>query len=167
MALLEVGATAPEIEARRRDGTTVHLSDLRGRHALVYFYPKDDTPGCTAEACGLRDTLSDLTECGADVIGVSLDSWESHRRFQEKYGLEFALAADTDGELRKAYGVGKMLGVLPLAQRVSFLVGPDGRIVHVWPSVNASRHAEEVLAEVKRRQDQEIVGRAAGPKARR
>ena len=151
MGLLAVGEVAPDIVARRRDGSELRLSELRGRHVLVYFYPKDDTPGCTAEACSLNDNLAALTESGADVIGVSTDSWESHARFSEKYGLQFALASDTDGAVRAAYGVGRMLGVLPVTQRVSFLVGPDGRIVHVWPRVSPSRHAADVLAEVRSR----------------
>jgi peroxiredoxin Q/BCP len=151
MALLAVGDQAPDITARRRDGSTLTLASLRGRHVLVYFYPKDDTPGCTAEACGLNDNLTALTESGADVIGVSTDSWESHARFAEKYGLEFALASDGDSSIRKAYGAGRMMGILPVVQRVSFLVGPDGRIVHVWPQVNAARHAADVLEEVRRR----------------
>lgn len=151
MALLEIGDQAPDVTARRRDGSTLQLSSLRGRHVLVYFYPKDDTPGCTAEARGLNDNLTALTESGADVIGVSTDSWDSHQRFAGKYGLEFALASDADHRIREAYGVGKMMGVLPVTQRVSFLVGPDGRIVHVWPRVKAATHAAEVLAEVRRR----------------
>jgi thioredoxin-dependent peroxiredoxin len=150
MALLTRGAAAPDISARRRDGTTLTLSSLRGRFVLVYFYPKDDTPGCTAEASALNDNLAELAESGADVIGVSTDSWESHQRFSEKYGLEFALASDSDHQIRRAYGVGKMMGVLPVVQRVSFLVGPDGRIAHVWPHVSPARHAAEVLAEVRR-----------------
>lgn len=149
MALLSVGDDAPDIEARRRDGTALHLSSLRGRRVLVYFYPKDDTPGCTAEACGFRDNLSALTESGADVIGVSTDSWESHERFASKYGLEFALASDQDSTVRKAYGVGKTLGVF--TERVSFLVGPDGHIEQVWPKVKAADHPAEVLAEVRAR----------------
>ena len=151
MALLDVGDAAPDITARRRDGSTLTLRGLRGRRVLVYFYPKDDTPGCTAEACGLNDNLDALTESGADVIGVSTDSWESHQRFSEKYGLEFALASDSDQRIRRAYGVGRMLGVLPVTQRVSFLVGPDGRVERVWPHVRASGHAAEVLDEVRRR----------------
>jgi peroxiredoxin Q/BCP len=151
MALLGVGDQAPEVVGRRRDGSELRLSQLRGRHVLVYFYPKDDTPGCTAEARTMNDNLATLMQSGADVIGVSTDSWESHMRFAQKYGLEFALASDRDSTTRKAYGVGRMLGVLPVVQRVSFLVGPDGRIVHVWPHVNASQHAAEVLQEVRRR----------------
>ena len=150
MALLEVGEDAPDITARRRDGTELTLRSLRGRWVLVYFYPKDDTPGCTAEACGLRDSLQDLADIGADVIGVSLDSWESHQRFADKYGLEFGLAADTDSSVRNAYGVGKMLGILPVAQRVSFLVSPEGLIAHVWPRAGTAGHAQEVLTELQR-----------------
>jgi peroxiredoxin Q/BCP len=160
MALLGVGDQAPDITARRRDGTPVTLGALRGRRVLVFFYPKDDTPGCTAEACGLNDNLSALTEVGADVIGVSTDSWESHQRFSEKHGLEFALAADNNQRIRKAYGVGRMMGILPVVQRVSFLVGPDGRIEHVWPQVNAARHAADVLEEVRRRGQSEAVATA-------
>ncbi|MDQ2961359.1 MAG: peroxiredoxin [Candidatus Dormibacteraeota bacterium] len=161
MALLGIGADAPDIEARRRDGSTLQLSSLRGRHVLVYFYPKDDTPGCTAEACSLNDNLSALTESGADVIGVSSDSWDSHQRFSEKYGLEFALASSGDGSVRRAYGVGKLMGVLPVTQRVSFLIGPDGQVAHVWPRVSASRHALEVLAEVRRRTGTEPAAQPA------
>ncbi len=151
MALLAVGDQAPEVVARRRDGSELRLSALRGRHVLVYFYPKDDTPGCTAEACSINENLTALRESGADVIGVSTDTWDSHSRFAQKYGLEFALASDRDNSVRKAYGVSRMLGLLPVAARVSFLVGTDGRIVHVWPHVNAARHAQEVLDEVRRR----------------
>jgi peroxiredoxin Q/BCP len=151
MTLLAVGDKAPDISARRRDGSTLTLSSLRGRRVLVYFYPKDDTPGRTAEACSLNDNLAALTDSGADVIGVSTDSWESHARFVDKYGLEFALASDRDSSIRKAYGVGRLFSILPVTQRVSFLVGPDGRIEHVWPQVNAARHAAEVLEEVRRR----------------
>lgn len=151
MTLLATGEVAPDITARRRDGSELTLSSLRGRHVLVYFYPKDDTPGCTAEARTLNDNLAALTESGADVIGVSTDSWESHERFSEKHGLEFALASDRDHRIRRAYGVGRMMGVLPVVQRTSFLVGPDGRVAKVWAHVTPSRHAAEVLAEVRRR----------------
>ena len=151
MSLLSPGDPAPEVEGRRPDGTPMKLSDLRGHHVLVYFYPKDDTPGCTAEACSLNDSLQDLTESGADVIGVSADSWESHQRFSEKHGLRFALAADPDKSIASAYGVGRMLGVLPLFKRVSFLVDPEGRIAEVWPSVKPATHAAEVLESVRRR----------------
>jgi thioredoxin-dependent peroxiredoxin len=151
MPLLSPGALAPDLEARTADGRTVRLSELRGRHVLVYFYPRDNTPGCTAEACSLDRHLDDLGDCGADVIGVSVDSPESHRRFAERHGLRFALASDSDRGISRAYGVGRMLGLLPLHQRVSFLVGPDGTIAQVWPSVSPARHAGEVLEAVRRR----------------
>jgi len=150
MSLLSPGDSAPEVEGRRPDGTPLRLTDLRGRYVLVYFYPRDDTPGCTAEACSLNDSLQDLTESGADVIGVSTDSWDSHKRFSEKHGLGFALAADPEKAIAQAYGVGRMLGVLPLFKRVSFLVDPDGRVAEVWPGVKPARHAAEVLEAVRR-----------------
>lgn len=149
MPLLAPGSPAPDIEARRRDGEALRLSDLRGRHVLIYFYPKDDTPGCTVEACSLNDNLDDFTAAGADVIGVSTDNWSSHIRFQEKYGLRFGLASDADGTISSAYGVARKLG--GSLQRVSFLVAPDGTMAEVWPSVKPPEHAAEVLAAVQRR----------------
>lgn len=151
MTLLTPGTPAPDIEARRKDGDPFRLSDLRGRSVLVYFYPKDDTPGCTTESCSLNDSLDDFTAAGADVIGVSTDDWESHGRFQEKYGLKFGLASDSDGAISKAYGVGRGAGgLLPMLKRVSFLVAPDGTVAEVWPSVKPAEHAAEVLAAVRR-----------------
>lgn len=149
MALLAPGDPAPDIEARQADGTPLRLADLRGRYVLVYFYPRDDTPGCTTEACTLNDNLQDLAGAGADVIGVSTDSWQSHARFQARHGLRFALAADPDRATARAYGVGRALMVLPMLSRVSFLVGPDGTVARVWPAVQPARHAAEVLAAVR------------------
>lgn len=160
MTLLTPGTPAPDIEARRKDGEPFRLSDLRGRNVLVYFYPKDDTPGCTAEACSLNDSLDDFTSAGADVIGVSTDGWKSHARFQQKYGLRFGLASDADRAISKAYGVGRSGGVLPMAKRVSFLVGSDGTIAEVWPSVQPAEHAAEVLAAVQRRSGTETAAPA-------
>jgi thioredoxin-dependent peroxiredoxin len=150
MALLPVGATAPDLEARRIDGTSVRLSELRGRYVLVYFYPKDLTPGCTTEACTLNQGLDELGESGAEVIGVSFDTWQTHQRFQAKHDLRFPLAADDDHRIAAAYGVGRMLGLLPVTNRVSFLVDPQGRIAQVWSKVRPGAHAAEVLAAVRR-----------------
>ncbi len=150
MALLEVGAVAPDIKALGDDGKPVTLSGLRGHHVLVYFYPMDDTSGCTAEACSLNNALDDLRDCGADVIGVSTQDDTSHRRFRDKNGLRFALAADTDRAIADAYGVGHKFRILTLVARQSFLVGPDGKIVEVWQHVNPLTHADEVLDAVKR-----------------
>ena len=151
MALLPVGASAPDFEARRLDGSSVRLSDLRGRFVLVYFYPKDMTPGCTTEACSLNEGLDELSGSGAEVIGVSFDTWQSHQRFQAKHNLRFPLAADDDKKIAAAYGVRKMLGILPVASRVSFLVDPQGRIAQVWPRVRPGAHAREVLEAVRSR----------------
>jgi peroxiredoxin Q/BCP len=148
--LLPVGSQAPDFEARHVDGTSLRLRDLRGRYVLVYFYPKDMTPGCTVEACTINDGFHLFQDSGAEVIGVSFDGWEKHRQFQEKHDLQFALAADGDGGIAKSYGVGRMLGILPVARRVSFLVDPQGEVVEVWPAVSPRRHAEEVLEAIAR-----------------
>jgi peroxiredoxin Q/BCP len=150
MGLLEIGDQAPEVRAKDADGNDVSLGGLKGRWVLVYFYPRDDTPGCTTEACSLNDSLDDLSECGADVIGVSTQGDASHVKFRNKYGLKFALAADPDGTITKAYGASKGLGPISIAARVSYLVGPDGKIAHVWPQVTPAQHAQEVLETVKR-----------------
>ena len=151
MALLPVGAAAPDFEARRLDGSSVRLSDLRGRFVLVYFYPKDMTPGCTTEACALNEGLDELSDSGAEVIGVSFDTWQSHQRFQARHNLRFPLAADDDHRIAAAYGVRRMLGILPVASRVSFLVDPEGRIAQVWSKVRPGAHAGEVLEAVRSR----------------
>lgn len=161
MALLPVGAAAPDFEARRLDGSSLRLSDLRGRFVLVYFYPKDMTPGCTTEACTLNDGLDELSESGADVIGVSFDTWQSHQRFQARHNLRFPLAADDDHEISAAYGVGKMLGILPVASRVSFLVDQEGRIAQVWSKVRPGAHAREVLDAVRSRGGVDLLGQRA------
>ena len=146
--MLEVGDKAPDLAARSLDGKEIRLSDLKGKMVLVYFYPKDDTPGCTVEACGLRDNMASLANSGAEVIGVSTDDWDSHKKFQQKYELPFALASDKDAKIAQDYGVGKNL--VGMLNRTSFLVGPDGKIVEVWPKVNASEHTQEVMDAVQR-----------------
>jgi thioredoxin-dependent peroxiredoxin len=150
MAILPAGAIAPDFSARTADGAEIRLSQLRGRFVLVFFYPKDSTPGCTAEARGLNESYADLDACGADVIGVSSQDDQSHEQFRAQHDLKFALAADTDHGIARAYGVGRTLGILPLAARQSFLVAPDGSIAHVWARVNPGQHAADVLALVSR-----------------
>ena len=154
MALLAVGDPAPEVSARTASGETISLHDLQGRWALVYFYPKDDTPGCTMEAKALNESLPDLHDAETEVIGVSSQGEASHDRFRAKCGLRFALAADTDRSIAEAYGVGKMMGILPVNARVSFLIAPDGTVAHVWPHVSPARHATEVLETVRRLREQ-------------
>lgn len=140
--LLAVGTTAPEIVAVDPKGQSVQLSSMRGRPAVVYFYPKDGTPGCTAEACAFRDAWARFGAAGVGLVGVSRDSAESHRAFMVKHRLPFALASDEAGAYERAYGVPSSFG---MSGRVTFLVGPDGKIARVWPSVDPGVHATEVL----------------------
>ncbi len=147
---LQEGNTAPEFTAMTSGGGKVSLSDYKGRNVILYFYPKDDTPGCTREACGFRDSFSEFKERGAVILGVSTDSAKAHDKFVEKYKLPFPLLVDEDKKIVEAYGVWgektfmgrKYLGTL----RVTFLIGPDGRIKKIWPQVKPEEHAAEVLA---------------------
>lgn len=140
----KVGEKAPLIEGRDQDGKTWKLADVVGKKVvLLYFYPKDDTPGCTKQACGLRDRMSDLKKDGVEVIGVSFDSAESHQKFIKQYDLNFPLLADTDGKIADAYGVRREPGK-NIARRVSFLIGKDGKIAHVTDSANADVHLAEM-----------------------
>src|SRR5438876_2778608 len=141
----KTGDKAPDFDAKDQDGKTWKLSALAGKQiVLLYFYPKDDTPGCTKEACGLRDQMSDLKKDNVQVIGVSFDSEESHQKFIGKYNLNFPLLADTDGKIADAFGV-RMSGK-NMAKRVSFLIDLDGKIVHVTDSPNADTHLTEMKA---------------------
>ena len=147
---LKVGDQAPDFTAPTSGGGRVSLADLKGRPVVLYFYPKDDTPGCTKEACAFRDLFAPFKKKGAVVLGVSVDSSKSHDKFVEKYRLPFTLVADDDRKIVQAYGVWgektfmgrKYLGT----HRVTFLIGPDGKIKKIWPKVKPEEHAEEVLA---------------------
>jgi peroxiredoxin Q/BCP len=140
---VKVGDEAPDFALPDRSGKTVRLSDYRGRKAVVlYFYPKDDTPGCTKEACSFRDQYQDFTDAGAEVIGVSSDSESSHAKFGEKYRLPFVLVADKGGAVRKRYGVPATLGVLP--GRVTYVIDKSGIVRHVFNSqLQATQHVAE------------------------
>jgi len=144
IGLLSVGATAPEVMGMTRAGTIAALSAARGHLAVVYFYPKDGTPGCTREACAFRDAFTKYESRRVTIFGVSRDSKESHRQFRADHGLPFVLVAD-DGTAARAYGVSSLLG---MESRVTFLVGGDGRILRVWPDVDPGVNADEVLAAV-------------------
>jgi peroxiredoxin Q/BCP len=148
----KVGDKAPAFEGKDQDGKTVKLSDFAGKKAvLVYFYPKDDTPGCTKEACGFRDRIADLKKDNVEVIGVSFDNAESHQKFIAKHNLNFTLLADTDGKIADKYGV--RMPERPMARRVSFLIGPDGRIKHVTDDRSADKHLaemQEAVAKLKK-----------------
>jgi peroxiredoxin Q/BCP len=147
----KAGDKAPLIEGKDQDGRTWKLADDIGKKVvLLYFYPKDDTPGCTKEACGFRDRIEDLKKDNVEVIGVSFDSAESHQKFISKHGLNFPLLADTDGKIADAYGV--RMPDKPMARRVSFLIGLDGKIVHVTDSGNAGVHLTEMKEAIATRQ---------------
>ena len=152
MALLEVGDKAPAFQTTDQDGDEVSLRDFKGKKLVLYFYPKDDTPGCTKEACSFRDGWSKFRRKGVAVLGVSVDDEKSHRKFADKFSLPFPLLADTDKEIVKAYGVWgeksmygrKYMGT----HRVTYLVDEKGKIAAVWPKVKPDAHADEVLAAV-------------------
>ena len=147
--MVKEGDAAPEFEARDADGNTVRLSELRGQKVALYFYPKDDTPGCTKEACSLRDGHAELRRRGVKVIGVSTDDEKSHRKFAEKYSLPFTLLADTDHKVSDAYGVygeKKFAGRTYMGvSRKTFLIDEEGRVRKVFDKVNVEEHADEVL----------------------
>ena len=139
----KVGDKAPLVEGKDQDGKPWKLSDDVGKKlVLLYFYPKDDTRGCTKEACGFRDNIDQLKADNVEVIGVSFDSGESHLQFISKYKLNFPLIADTDGKIADTYGV-RMPGK-SMANRVSFLIGMDGKILHVTDSPNPDKHLAEM-----------------------
>jgi peroxiredoxin Q/BCP len=141
--LLKVGDKAPDFEVAASDGTTVRLKDYVGKGNIVlYFYPKDDTPGCTKEACGIRDEFSEFKQLDAIVFGVSFDSVESHKRFVEKYRLPFVLLSDTDKKVAKAYGVADDASTH--AQRVTFVIDRQGAVAYVNPQVNPTVHSAEI-----------------------
>ena len=139
----KVGDAAPLIQGTDQDGKTWKLADVVGKKVvLLYFYPKDDTPGCTKEACGFRDRMADLKKDKVEVIGVSFDSPSSHLKFIAKYNLHFPLLADTDGKIADAYGV--RITDRDMARRVSFLIGLDGKIVHMTDTPSADTHLSEM-----------------------
>ena len=141
------GDTAPLVQGTDQDGNSWKLSDFVGKKVvLLYFYPKDDTPGCTKEACGFRDRIGELKKQNVEVVGVSFDSAQSHQRFISKFKLNFPLLADTDGKIADAYGV-RMPGK-NMDRRTSFLIGLDGKIVHVTDTMNAATHLSEMQGAV-------------------
>ncbi|MBI3878986.1 MAG: thioredoxin-dependent thiol peroxidase [Verrucomicrobia bacterium] len=147
---LQPGDVAPAFTAATSGGGRVALADFKGRNVILYFYPRDDTPGCTKEACAFRDAYADFKKQGAVVLGVSTDAVKAHDKFVEKYKLPFTLLADEDKKIVNAYGVWgekQFLGRRYMGtHRVTFLIGPDGRIKNIWPKVKPDEHAAEVLA---------------------
>jgi len=155
MATLKPGDPAPQFDGITTDGKRVRLSDYRGRKLVLYFYPKDDTPGCTKQACSLRDASSEIVSRGAAVLGVSTQDVASHQAFTRKFSLNFPLLADTDGRVARAYGtlggaglLAKLRTAMGWTQRVTFIIDGDGRIARVIERPDVGRHAEEVLREL-------------------
>ena len=150
---LNIGDQAPLIELLDDKGEKRTLADYKGQAVVVYFYPKDDTPGCTSEACAFRDNLSVLNDLNAAVLGVSKDSVASHAKFRDKYELTFPLLSDEDGAVCEAYGVWqeksmygkKYMGI----QRATFLVDKDGKIAHIWPKVSVTDHVKDVKKKIE------------------
>jgi thioredoxin-dependent peroxiredoxin len=152
MNLLETGAEAPDFSTTDQNGKKVSLKDYRGRKVVLYFYPKDDTPGCTKEACAFRDSFGKFKTLGIEILGVSVDSEKSHKSFAEKYALPFTLLADPDKKIVQAYGAWgekalygkKYMGT----HRVTYLIDESGRIASVFPKVKPEEHADEILKTV-------------------
>ena len=151
--MLKAGDKAPDFTAQDQDGDEVTLSQYRGKTVVLYFYPRDNTPGCTAEACEFRDAHSGFERLDAVVLGVSSDSVKSHAQFRDKFELPFRLIADTGKAIHQAYGTWvekKMYGKTSFGtQRATFIIGADGVIEHVFPKVNAKGHAAEVAEILK------------------
>lgn len=149
MSRLDAGERAPDFELTADDGSTVSSADLAGTRYALYFYPKDDTPGCTKQACGLRDSWTQVSETGVPVFGVSPDSVKSHARFREKYALPYRLLSDEGHRLAEAYGVWiekKFAGRTYFGnERTTFVIGADGRIERVMPQVKPEEHADQLL----------------------
>ena len=150
---LKVNDAAPAFLLQSNDGSKIALKDLKGKKVVLYFYPKDDTPGCTKEACNFRDGIADLKAAGAIVMGVSPDDVESHEKFRKKFGLPFPLLADTDHATAENYGVWKeksMYGKTYMGiERTTFIIDSAGKIARIFPKVKVDGHHEEVLAALK------------------
>ncbi|MGV6859028.1 MAG: peroxiredoxin [bacterium] len=143
------GAQAPDFVLQDQSGTEQRLSDYRGQWVVLYFYPKDDTPGCTAEACHFRDDIIQLRDLKARLFGISLDDRDSHEAFASRHSLPFPLLSDNDGRVAKAYGALFSLGPIKFARRYTFIVDPQGRIAKVYRSVKPKRHSQQIITDLK------------------
>ncbi len=152
-----LGSTAPGFSLPDQDGATRRLAEWRGRWVVLYFYPRDDTPGCTTEACSFRDDISLITGLGAQVVGISVDDTASHKAFAEKYRLPFPLLADATAAVARQYGALSDWMALRMAKRYTFIIDPAGRIAKVYLSVDPARHSQEIVADLKA-----LQGRAVG-----
>ena len=155
LADLKAGDMAPEFRLTDQHLQTVSLKDFRGQWVVLYFYPKNDTPGCTTEACSFRDNINRLIQQDAVVLGVSVDSVESHKDFAQKYKLPFSLLADEGGKVADQYDAVLNLGLVQFAKRHSFIIDPEGKIAKVYRDVSPRSHVREVLEELKQLKQQQ------------
>lgn len=146
---LQIGDDAPSFTLNDAQGQTHYLSDYAGKYLVLYFYPKDDTPGCTKEACHFRDDMAQLEKLGAKVVGISVDSSQSHGRFAQKYHLPFPLLADTNGQVADSYHALTNFYVLKIAKRYTFLINPAGKIAKIYTSVDTSKHSQQIIDDLK------------------
>jgi len=145
-----VGTPAPEFELADQTGQLHSLEDYHGKWVVLYFYPKDETPGCTTEACEFRDNIFAFRDLNAQILGISLDDVDSHKKFAKHHSLPFPLLADTEGATSTAYGVKTKMFGMTVAKRQSFIIGPDGNIVKHYDKVNPDGHSVEILADLKK-----------------
>jgi peroxiredoxin Q/BCP len=146
---LAVGGAAPKFALLDQESKTHALAEYRGRWVVLYFYPKDDTPGCTTEACNFRDDLPALRALNVQILGISLDDTKSHARFAEKYRLPFPLLADTEGNVARAYGALWSIGPLRIAKRCTFVIDPEGRVARIYRNVKPASHSRELQQDLK------------------
>lgn len=145
-----VGSDAPTFKLQDQNGEWHRLEDFGGKWLAVYFYPRDDTPGCTTEACNFRDNIYAFKAIGAEVVGISVDDVESHKEFSDKYKLPFTILADEEGSTAKSYGVLKDYKLVKLASRQSFIISPEGKIAKHYGDVDPDTHTDEVLADIEK-----------------
>lgn len=148
--LPKIGQPAPDFKLPDANKQAHQLADYQGKWLVLYFYPKDDTPGCTKEACHFRDDLFALEKLGAKVVGISVDTSEAHAKFTGKYQLPFPLLADSDGKVANSYGALMNFGLFKFAKRYTFLIDPQSNIAKIYQSVDVSRHSQEIIEDLKR-----------------
>jgi peroxiredoxin Q/BCP len=147
---LKPGDDAPNFSLPDNQGRQVNLNDFKGKWVVLYFYPKDDTPGCMTEACHFRDDFKLLENLGAQVVGMSIDDSFSHKKFAEKYNLPFPLLSDASGEVASLYGALNNFLVIKLAKRYTYLINPQGKIAKIYLSVDTSKHSQEIIEDLKK-----------------
>ncbi|QMU62419.1 MAG: redoxin domain-containing protein [Gammaproteobacteria bacterium] len=150
---LDIGIQAPQFELSDQVETVHELKDYLGKWVVIYFYPKDDTPGCIKEACAFRDDIATLQNLDVQVIGISVDTTESHGKFADKYSLQFPLLADIGGKVASSYGSLTKLGPLKLAKRHTFIIDSEGKLAKIYRSVKPATHSDEIIAEIKKLQN--------------